>query len=627
MELPRSAFTADLVSDGVDEEGSGGPGFRMVSREDGARMAMTAKKSVVDILLEKRLITADQAATAKAAGGDPRKVVVEKGFATEVDAYAAWAASEGLPFVDLTKHRPESTALNVVPQALVEKHNAIPVRKQDQILFVAMADPRNIVATDEIRLASKLTVRAIAAAPGDIAAAIKASYGGTVAAAPNAGAVVTTGVTSGGGKGLDALNVGQLQGLMNEASAGRSAAEAAEDGAGEEDADKAPVVRLVNAILVQAIDTGASDIHIEPNRRNLRVRFRIDGVLREIMPVPKLLQAPVIARCKIMAEMNIAERRIPQDGRIALRHSDKDYDMRVSCLPSLYGEKIVMRILDKSSTQIGLNRLGFQSHIQGTIETLVAQPNGMFIVTGPTGSGKTTTLYSILNKLNNVDVNIVTVEDPVEYELTGVTQVGINKKAGLNFNSALRCFLRQDPDIIMVGEMRDLETADIAIESALTGHLVLSTLHTNDAPSATLRLADMGVEPFLISATMIGILAQRLARTNCANCAEEYEAPAAILASFGYSQENPDAPITLRRGRGCDICGGTGFKGRTGVHELVTLNDEIAEMIVRRSTLVDLRDAARRNGYREMREDGLDKILNGSTAPKEVARVVFTAGH
>ncbi|MEY4914470.1 MAG: hypothetical protein RJA02_739, partial [Armatimonadota bacterium] len=451
------------------------------------------------------------------------------------------------------------------------------------------------------------------------------NYAGSVSAVTTT-AVSNTGVTSGGGKGMGALNLGSLQGLMSEASVGRNAV-ADDDASGEEDADKAPVVRLVNAILVQAIDTGASDIHIEPNRRNVRVRYRIDGVLREIMPVPKMLQPPVIARCKIMAEMNIAERRVPQDGRIAIRHANKDYDMRVSCLPSLYGEKIVMRILDKSSTQIGLGRLGFQNHIQATIESLVSQPNGMFVVTGPTGSGKTTTLYSILNKLNVADVNIVTVEDPVEYELTGVTQVQINKKAGLNFGSALRCFLRQDPDIIMVGEMRDLETADIAIESALTGHLVLSTLHTNDAPSATLRLADMGVEPFLISATLIGILAQRLCRTNCSNCTEEYSEIAATLASFRYDQTDPNKAITLKRGRGCDVCGGTGFKGRSGVHELMTMNDECSELVVRRATIVDLKEAATRNGYREMREDGLDKILMGATTPKEVARVVFTAGH
>jgi len=588
-------------------------------------MAMTAKKSVVDILLEKRLVTAEQAEQARAAGGDVRKFLTDKGFAVETDIYAAWATSEGLPFVDLNKHKPESSALNVVPQAIVEKHNAIPVRKQENVLYVAMVDPRNIVAVDDIRVASKLNVRAVAAAPGDIAAAIKANYAGTVSAAP-ASVVTTGGVTSGGGKGMDALNLSSLQGLMTEASVGRNAV-AEDDGAGEEDADKAPVVRLVNAILVQAIDTGASDIHIEPNRRNVRVRYRIDGVLREIMPVPKLLQGPVIARCKIMAEMNIAERRVPQDGRIALRHTNKDYDMRVSCLPSLYGEKIVMRILDKSSTQIGLGRLGFQNHIQATIESLVSQPNGMFVVTGPTGSGKTTTLYSILNKLNVADVNIVTVEDPVEYELTGVTQVQINKKAGLNFGSALRCFLRQDPDIIMVGEMRDLETADIAIESALTGHLVLSTLHTNDAPSATLRLADMGVEPFLISATMIGILAQRLCRTNCANCTEDYTEIAATLASFHYDQSDPNKMVPLKRGRGCDVCGGTGYKGRSGVHELMTMNDECSELVVRRATLVDLKEAASRNGYREMREDGLDKILMGATTPKEVARVVFTAGH
>jgi type IV pilus assembly protein PilB len=385
---------------------------------------------------------------------------------------------------------------------------------------------------------------------------------------------------------------------------------------------------MANAVIVQAIEMGASDIHIEPDRRNTRVRYRIDGVLHETMTIPKHIQAPLISRYKIMSDMNIAERRVPQDGRIPVRTNGKDYDMRVSCLPSLYGEKIVMRILDKSSVLLGLNKLGFTPEVQAQMEDLVIQPNGMFLVTGPTGSGKTTTLYSVLHKINSIEKNIITVEDPIEYQLGGITQVGVNKKAGLNFSNALRSFLRQDPDIIMVGEMRDLETAEIAIEASLTGHLVLSTLHTNDACSATMRLADMGVEPFLISATVIGVLAQRLARKICMNCKEPYIVRAEDLRRFGYADavKDPDAQVTLFKGRGCEICKNTGYKGRLGIYELMRMNTEIAELVVRRSPLGDIKDAAKANGMREMREDGLGKVLAGITTPEEVMRVVFTAG-
>jgi type IV pilus assembly protein PilB len=593
-----------------------------------------ARKSLADILLEKQFVTAAQLEEAKAAGGDLRKAVIDKGFAMEVDVYKCWAESEGLPFVDVTKHKPEPSALNVVPQNVVTRHKAIPVRKDGQTLYVAIADPRNVPAIDDIKIASRVPiVRALAGAPSDIEAAIKENYGAAIAAPTASSAVATTGQSQGG------VSAMALKGLIDEvvSTKGIKDDEIGPDG---DDADAAPIIKMVNAILSNAIDMGASDIHMEPFRRSMRVRYRIDGVLREVMPIPKLIQNSVAARCKIMSDMNIAERRVPQDGRIGLKHNNKDYDMRVSCLPSMYGEKIVMRILDKSSTQIGLERLGFRPEVMVPLEELVEQPNGMFIVTGPTGSGKTTTLYSVLHKLNKIERNIITVEDPVEYELMGVTQVQINKKAGLNFGNALRCFLRQDPDIIMVGEMRDLETADIAVESALTGHLVLSTLHTNDAPSATMRLADMGVEPFLIAATLIAILAQRLGRTICSSCKESYQGTARDLipfnfgkpsmfdsmAEFGLHKTDLDQAVTLYRGRGCDVCGDTGYKGRTGVHEMLVMNNEIADLIVRRAPLGDITDGASRNGMMKMREDGLIKILRGITDVAEVKRVVFTAG-
>jgi type IV pilus assembly protein PilB len=346
----------------------------------------------------------------------------------------------------------------------------------------------------------------------------------------------------------------------------------------------------------------------------------------EAMTVPRNLMAPLISRLKIMSDMNIAERRVPQDGRIEVRHSSKEYDLRVSSIPTPFGEKIVMRILDKSSVMIGLEKIGFTEENQLKIEELVSQPNGMFLCTGPTGSGKTTTLYSVLHKLNTIGVNIITAEDPIEYQLNGIAQVGMNRKAGLTFATALRAFLRQDPDIMMVGEIRDLETAEIAIEAALTGHMVLSTLHTNDAPSATLRLIDMGVEPYLISATVIAVLAQRLARKIDSENREPYEVPAMDLRRFGFQVTDPEEQVRLYRGVAAETNRMTGYRGRTGIHELMVMNAEIAEMVVRRAPLADIKAAAKANGMHELREDGLLKVLNGITDPQEVMRVVFTAG-
>ncbi|HVK05419.1 MAG TPA: ATPase, T2SS/T4P/T4SS family [Armatimonadaceae bacterium] len=595
------------------------------------------RKGVGEILLEKGFITAAQLEqareTQKTAPGDVGNTLMSLGFATERDVVEARAASEGVPFVDLNKHKPEPSAINVVPAHVAKKHNALPVKKDGNRLWVAMKNPRDVVAVDDVRMVSRCLVQPMAAVATDLEDALNKAYGN--AGANGAGPIAPIGGASisapGGG-------TGGLADIIKDFGGPATARDDDDGGADEEVANQAPVIRMANALLSNAIDMGASDIHIEPDRRNVRVRFRVDGVLQEVMPLPKHIQAPLISRYKIMSDMNIAERRVPQDGRIPIKHAGKDYDMRVSCLPSLYGEKIVMRILDKSSVLLGLNKLGFEPHVQSTLEELVAQPNGMFLVTGPTGSGKTTTLYSVLNKINSVEKNIITVEDPIEYQLSGVTQVGINKKAGLNFANALRSFLRQDPDIIMVGEMRDLETAEIAIEAALTGHLVLSTLHTNDAPSATMRLADMGVEPFLIAATVIGVQAQRLARKICQHCKEPYQVPASDLARFGFRVgdekmmqrlhleiEDENQPVTLYRGRGCENCR-NGYRGRTGIHELMRVNQEIAELIVRRAPLQDIKDAAKANGMLEMKEDGLLKILNGSTSAEEVMRVVFTAG-
>jgi type IV pilus assembly protein PilB len=343
------------------------------------------------------------------------------------------------------------------------------------------------------------------------------------------------------------------------------------------------------------------------------------------MRVPKYVHAPLVSRIKIMGDMNIAERRIPQDGRIHVRHEGKDYDLRVSSLPTVFGEKVVMRILDQSSVLIGLSKLGMVGETQAQLESIIVQPNGMILSTGPTGSGKTTTQYSILNKINSVEKNIITIEDPVEYQLPGLSQVHVNRKAGLTFASAMRSFLRQDPDIIMVGEVRDLETAETAIQASLTGHLVLSTLHTNDAPSAITRLMDMGVEPFLIASSIIGILAQRLGRSICRNCKEPYKPPAEALHRVGFNVDDVDN-VVFYRGRGCEQCRHTGYRGRTGIFEMMLINEEIADLTVKRAPLSEIRSAALAGGMKTLKMDGFQKVVEGMTTVEEVMRVIFTAG-
>ncbi|MCX6359140.1 MAG: ATPase, T2SS/T4P/T4SS family [Armatimonadetes bacterium] len=601
----------------------------------------TARKSMGDYLVERGYITADQLTEAldmqRQSKGDLAKILVESNIASERDVTEARAYELGVPFVDLNKFAPESGAVNVVPEHVAKRHNVVPIKKDNatNTLIVAMSDINNPYAADDLRMVSRCTVRAALAAPGAIEDALARVYGNSAPSAPTTAVAVAA--TQPGmnplkpGAAPAATGMGDLMAVMREnvAKVGSSGEEALEDDAESAAlmAEEAPVIRVANALIQQAIKEGSSDIHIEPDRRGLRVRYRVDGVLHETMMMPKYIQAPLLSRFKIMAEMNIAERRIPQDGRIPISYEKKDFDLRVSCLPSLHGEKIVCRILDKSSVMIGLAKLGFSGENQSQLEELISQPNGMVLSTGPTGSGKTTTQYSVLNKLNSIEKNILTIEDPVEYQLSGITQVQVNKKAGLTFASALRSFLRQDPDIIMVGEMRDLETAEIAIESALTGHLVLSTLHTNDAPSAVIRMVDMGVEPYLISATVIGVMAQRLGRKVCQSCKEPYEEDAQLLRRFGFKPESEDQKITLWRGKGCEACRHTGYKGRLGIYSLLRMNDEIAELIVRRAPLADVRDASKANGMLELREDGLQKVLEGITTPDEVMRVVFTAGH
>jgi len=637
-------------------------------------MAMQEKKNIGEVLVDKGVITSEQLQQAyevqKSAPGDLGNIIQDLGFASEKEVAAARASTLGIHFVDVAKVAIDPSAVKAVPEHIAKRYNILPIKRDSSTtpnrLMVAIGDVKSgSVALDDIKLVSRCKVQTVLGTKSDIEEAIIRAYSGSngkprtgplngngrdggsgvpaiikggdgsqypaIIGEGNGTEMTTGGSTGLAGRGGTDLGLGgsglgdAIKGDLSELG-GSGGVDEDDEGGLEKISEEAPIIRIAHAIMMQAIREKASDIHVEPGIKGVRIRYRIDGVLNETMTVPKHIQAALISRFKIMAELNIAERRVPQDGRIPVRHEGKDYDMRVSCLPTMFGEKIVMRILDKTSVLLGLNKLGFTPEVQAKLEEIVAQPQGMFLTTGPTGSGKTTTLYSVLHKINSVEKNIITVEDPVEYQLSGVSQVQINKKAGLTFAAAMRSFLRQDPDIIMVGEMRDLETAQIAIEASLTGHLVLSTLHTNDAPSAVMRLADMGIETYLIAATVQGIMAQRLCRKICNNCKEPYRVPASLLTSFGYKPDDPNAQITLYEGKGCEECRGKGYKGRVGLYELMTINEEIAELVVRRAPVADIRDAAKLNGMLELREDGLMKILEGLTTPEEVRRVVFTAG-
>jgi type IV pilus assembly protein PilB len=581
--------------------------------------------------LKQEQLTEAQKVQQQTKAPDIGKVLVDLGYVGEREVMQARAQEVGIPFVDLDRITIDSGAINVVAERIVKNHNVIPVKKENNQIWLAMGNVTNIQAQDDVRMSSGLKVLPVLALPAAIEDSIRKYYGGTTTNGNTAVATPAAAPQPAVAKASAAIDGNfnsDIRQAIASAQIARPTKEDVDDVAADEQmAEQAPIIRLANALIQQGIADRASDVHVEPMQKSVRIRYRVDGVLQEAMTVPRNLMAALISRLKIMADMNIAERRIPQDGRIEVRNASKDFDLRVNSIPTPFGEKIVMRILDKTSVMLGLEKLSFTDENQLMIEELTAQPNGMFLCTGPTGSGKTTTQYSVLNKLNTIGVNIITIEDPVEYQLPGISQVQVNRKAGLTFATGLRAFLRQDPDIIMVGEMRDLETAEIAIESSLTGHMVLSTLHTNDAPSATLRLIDMGVEPYLISATINGVLAQRLARRLCVACKEQYEVRAMDLRRFGMQVEDPDQMVTLYRPVGCEECKQSGYRGRIGIHELMVMNAEIAELVVRRAPLNDIKEAAKANGMKELREDGLGKVLSGVTDPAEVMRVVFTAGY
>jgi len=483
----------------------------------------------------------------------------------------------------------------------------LPITRENGKITLAMKNPLDIFAIDEVRLVTGLDVEPVIVVEDDLINAIGRLYANRVSSSEAVGAVIKD-FESGGidfevseDVAEDDFSVEQLRELSEEA----------------------PVIRLVNLIIRRAIMDGASDIHIEPAKDRVRTRYRIDGVMHDEMAVPKKIQPSLISRIKIMSEMDIAEKRAPQDGRISAVIEGRQFDFRVSTLPSVHGEKVVLRILDKNSISVGLNSLGMMPQVMEQFESVISRTYGIILVTGPTGSGKSTTLYSVLNKLNSGEKNILTVEDPVEYELPGITQTNVNPRAGLTFATGLRTMLRQDPDIIMVGEIRDAETAIIAVEAALTGHLVLSTLHTNDAPGSIARLIDMGIEPFLIASGVIAVLAQRLVRGICPKCKESYSPPKDAMKRLGLDVNETDE-VTFYRGRGCEHCKQTGYKGRKGVFELMVITDRVRDLTLAKASTHAVREAAIEGGMRTLKDDALEKILLGTTTLEECIRVIYS---
>ncbi len=567
---------------------------------------MTANDEyIVEILESVGLINRAQAetalSTAQAEDKDIIEILVRDGIADRSDVLKSLANQFGMEIIDLTGHDIAQDVIDLVPSDVARRYKVVPVYKIDNALTVAISDPLDVETLDSLRYVLKCNVEGAVVPAEQIASALNQYY-------PQ-------------GK------QGAMETMLEEITEGSVAVPttAMQELIGEDvevsEAD-APIIKLVSLVILEAFRNRASDIHLEPMARKFRIRYRIDGVLHEVESPPKRLQAAIVSRIKIMSNMSIAEKRIPQDGRIQINVMGRDLDLRVSTIPSSHGESVVMRILDKEGLMLGLPQLGFLSDDQQTFEGLIGLSDGIILVTGPTGSGKTTTLYACLNQINRPDRKIITVEDPVEYQLAGINQVHVHTDIGLTFSAALRSILRQAPNIIMIGEIRDMETAEIAVNASLTGHLVFSTLHTNDAPSAITRLMDIGVKPFLVASSTRGIMAQRLVRKICLSCKEEYQPSDHELRLLGpYAEQVREAQ--LHRGKGCNDCNHTGYKGRWGLFELFVLNDEVRHMIYEQVTASQLRRKARELGMRTLREDGLRKAVAGMTTLQEVLRVTM----
>ena len=549
------------------------------------------------LLVAGGMITREQLAAAlreqERTGKKLGRILIDLGLMREADIVRMLARQVGLEFVDLSEYPVDPSAAALIPEQVARRYLAIGIGHEDGKLVLAMSDPSNVFALDDIRTITGIELKPVVAAASDVEAAIR--------------------------------RYSRMDQAVEEFAS--EASEAAE----EEDAltlgtsaavEEGPIVKLVNLLITQAVNDRASDIHVEPTERDVRIRYRIDGVLHEVMRSPKNIQAGLSSRLKIMADINIAERRIPQDGRMSLTVAGKSIDLRVATLPTVYGEKVVLRILDKSQALLRLEDLGFLPEAYDKFEESFRKPYGAILVTGPTGSGKSTTLYATLNIINSIERNIITVEDPVEYRIPGINQVQIHPKAGLTFASALRSILRSDPDTILIGEIRDRETALIAVESALTGHLVLSSLHTNDASSALTRLVEMGVEPYLVSSALDCVVAQRLARQLCEKCKEAYEPEEVELEAAGFPQSEWDSIGELHRAVGCGVCGKTGFRGRLGLYEVMPATEEIEKLTVAQASSEEMKKMAVEQGMVTLREDGLEKVRLGLTTIEEVFRVV-----
>jgi len=561
-----------------------------------------------DRLVAEKLISPDQLQRAlaeqKGSADKLGTILVRLQFITEDSLVSFLSKQYAMPAITVAQVDPDPDVLKLVPEQIAKKHSVLPIKRIGNVLTLAMADPTNVFALDDVGFMTGLQIQPVVASEAAIRKAFERLY--------ETGASVND--------------------MISELEEADTDVEVVEDGEAafskadvfdlKESADEAPVVRLINMILTDAIRRGASDIHLEPYEKVFRVRFRIDGVLHEIMTPPKRLEAALTSRVKIMATMDIAERRLPQDGRIKLRYHQREIDFRVSTLPTIFGEKTVMRILDKEALQLDLGALGFDPWSLEQFSKAIHSPYGMILITGPTGSGKTTTLYSAIHTINSPDINIMTAEDPVEYNLKGVNQVQVNDEIGRTFAACLRSFLRQDPDVILVGETRDLETAQIGIRAALTGHLVLSTLHTNDCPSTPARLLDMGIPPFLVSSSLQLILAQRLGRKICKDCKEPYEANEEILVPYGHVSQGLGT-VNFYKGKGCQTCNFTGMKGRVAIYEVMPVTTELRDLMLRNATTAEIRDTAVSQGMKTLRQNALQKVVDGVTTIEEVLRVTM----
>ncbi|MBI5073688.1 MAG: type IV-A pilus assembly ATPase PilB [Nitrospirae bacterium] len=601
------------------------------------------------ILIASSIITEDQLKQAlnaqKREGGRLGTNLVKLGFITEEKLVAFLSKQYGVPAINLSDYKIDSAVLKLVPADMAKKYLIMPVARVGATLTIAMADPSNVFAIDDVKFMTGYNVEVVVSSESAIIGGITTCYlgkgenvlatsGASQKAAATTNAILqakdytfteadlAAGADFGGTDDGPQVSVEDFDSIVGNALDGVDVLEEKDDSEVVRDVE-APIVKLVNGIFVNAIKSGASDIHIEPYENSLRVRYRVDGVMYTVMNLPTKIKAALTSRIKIMSKLDIAERRLPQDGRIKLKLGKKrEIDFRVSVLPCLFGEKTVLRLLDKANLQVDLTKLGFEVAAMDDFMEALNKPYGMILVTGPTGSGKTTTLYSALSYLNKADTNIMTAEDPVEFNFMGINQVQMKEEIGLTFAAALRSFLRQDPDIIMVGEIRDFETAEIGVKAALTGHLVLSTLHTNDAPGTISRLLNMGIEPFLVSSAVIIIVAQRLARRICASCKAEDPVPALALTKVGYTEDEAKT-MKVFKGKGCPACNNTGYKGRVALYEVMLLKDEIKELVLEGASSAEIKKAAIRLGMKSLRMSGMTKIVEGVTTIEEVLRVTF----